>query len=118
MYSQVGPKSQRTSYSLRTDDIYGANTNLVYERFKRKTPRNPLEPFEQSSPLGEKGKCELKYFGPKPKSRFLRDNMITNDIPGCTTANRYASMTTRNHIKTDDIPGATVKIYHKYYYDK
>jgi hypothetical protein len=27
-------------------------------------------------------------------------------------------MTTRNHIKTDDIPGATVKIYHKYYYDK
>lgn len=112
-------KHTRTSSSLRTNDIEGASSNHYYDRFSRKSPRNPLEPFEHHSPLGEKGKCELKYFGPKPKNKFLRDGMNIHDIPGATKTDRYTQIATRDRfLRSDDIPGATVKVYHKYYYDK
>lgn len=110
--------SQRELLSLRTDDITGAQNGTYYEKFVRKSPRNPNEGFEHPSPLGTKGKCELKYFGPPGKSRFLRDNMVIDDIPGATKRDKYGHIATRDNNKCDDIPGASVKVYHKIYYDK
>ena len=102
---------------MRTDDIVGANAHKHYAKFVRMSPRNPLEPFELMSPLGNKG-GELKYFGPKCKDKFLRETNAVDDIEGATKQCKYQKIQTRNHIRSDDIDGATVKIYHKIYYDK
>lgn len=109
-------KSERTPFSLRTDDIRGASNYKYYEKKTRQSPRNPLEPFEQSSPLGTKG--ELKYFGPKPKTRFVRDSIAVADIPGAVAGDKYKKYTTRDNIGTADIEGASVKVINKVFYDK
>ena len=45
--------------------------------------------------------------------------MNIHDIPGATKTDRYTQIATRDRfLRSDDIPGATVKVYHKYYYDK
>jgi hypothetical protein len=80
-------KSQRSSFSLRTDDIAGASAQKYYEKFERNQPRNPLEPFELSSPLGNKG--ELKHFGPKAKDRFIRDHIAVKDIEGAMARDKF-----------------------------
>lgn len=110
--------SQRAlSNNLRTDDIEDAKPFSYLNKFRRKSPRNPLEPFEQPSPLGKKG--QLKYFGPKPLQPFYRDNMITDDIEGaaCNTHSKRHYMI-RNNLRSDDVPGAQVKQYHRFYHNK
>ena len=48
----------------------------------------------------------------------MHDNMVINDIPGATKRDKYGHIATRDNNKCDDIPGASVKNYHKIYYDK
>jgi hypothetical protein len=66
--------------------------------------------------LGKKGR--LKYFGPKPKQPFIRDNMVVDDIDGTTSRTRPKDkFNTRNNCRSDDVPGA-YKEYNRICYDK
>ncbi len=91
----------KVEYNLTNADIEGTKPNCV----KFKSTREP------SNPLNPQYKLQSFQYVPPPPPKFVRDNMVHDDVVGShpKPKNIYA---TRDNITTADIDGASPKKPH------
>jgi hypothetical protein len=89
----------RDEYNLKNEDIYGTKPNVMKDTIRTKRTTNPLAPEYKLSEVEQR---------PITPPKFLKDNIMINDIDGARPK-KQAVYATREFMDNKDIDGAHPK---------